>query len=72
VTTTLETRLRAREFVRLKPGDVLSLGVPIQTPVDVRVENSPKFKGRLTGRGDKAAVLVESSTGSDLFAAESA
>jgi flagellar motor switch protein FliM len=66
VTTTLDARLRAREFVGLKPGDVISLGVPAQTGVDVRVGNTVKFRGRLTARDDHALVLVESAIGNDL------
>jgi len=59
VTSTIETRLRAREFIRLAPGDVLSLGVPVETPLDVRVGNTVKFKGRLTASGGHAALRIE-------------
>ena len=70
VTTTLNTRLRAREFVRLGRGDLLSLGVPAETPVDVNVGDAVKFKGRLTAHGDHAAVVVESAIGNNRSRAE--
>jgi len=65
VTATLEAHLRARELVRLKRGDVISLGVPIQTPVTVWVGNRAKFKGRLVAPDVKVGVLIESSTDTD-------
>ena len=70
VTSTLDTRLRVREFVRLKPGDVLSLGVPTETAVDVRVGGNVKFRGRLTAHDDHAAVVIESSIGDEPAGAE--
>ena len=60
----LTARLRAR-LVKLKPGDVISLGVPIQTPVTVRIGNHAKFRGRLVAPDVNVGVLVESSTDSD-------
>jgi flagellar motor switch protein FliM len=67
VTTTLETRISARELVRLEAGDVLSLDVPAGTPVDVRVENLTKFKGRLAvTSGRRSAVIERSADGASL------
>jgi len=63
VTATLETKLKARELVQLNRGDVLSLGVPIQTPVTVRVESTPKFGGRLIAPDARVGVFLESSVG---------
>jgi flagellar motor switch protein FliM len=63
VTATLETTLKARELVELNQGDVLSLGVPIQTPVTVRVESTPKFGGRLIAPDARVGVFLESMTG---------
>jgi flagellar motor switch protein FliM len=65
VTTTLETRLRAREFVSLARGDVLSLGIPCHAPVDVRVADTPKFKGYLTAADRHVSLLIESRTDGD-------
>ena len=63
VTTTIDTTMRARDFVRLGPGDVLSLGIPVQTPVDVRVGKAVKFSGRLTTANGHAALRVERTMG---------
>jgi flagellar motor switch protein FliM len=72
VTASLETRLRARELVRLKPGDVISLGLPIQTPVTVRIANRAKFLGRLAAPDVNVEVLLESSTDTDQRVGEAA
>jgi flagellar motor switch protein FliM len=72
VTASLESRLRARELVQMKPGDVISLGVPIHTPVTVRVGNCAKFKGRLVAPDLNVQVSLESSTQHDHPAAEGA
>lgn len=72
VTASLETRLRARELVRLKPGDVISLGLPIQTPVTVRVANRAKFLGRLAAPDVNVEVLLESVTDIDQRVGEAA
>ena len=58
VTTTLEARLRARDLVRLQIGDVLSLDIPCEAPINVRVENHVKFTGRLAiVAGRRSAVI---------------
>ena len=59
MTTTLETRLRARDLVRLEAGDVLSLDIPAETPINVRVENHVKFTGRLALIGGRRSAVVE-------------
>jgi len=70
VTTSIETKLRARELVNLRLGDVLSLGVPVQSPVDVRVGNRLKFNGRLTASNGRTAVRVERMAEGDVSALE--
>jgi flagellar motor switch protein FliM len=72
VTTSIETRLRARELVNLRLGDVLSLGVPVQSPIDVCVGNRTKFKGRLTASNGHAALRVERLANADVSALENA
>jgi len=72
VSASLETRLRARDLVRLKCGDVISLGVPIQTPVIVRVGNRVKFTGRLVAPDLNVGVLLEATTDTDRSIAEPA
>ena len=59
VTALLESRLRAREVLRLKVGDVLSLGVSVKAPVKVRVANRIKYLGRLSLKEERAAVVLE-------------
>jgi len=72
VTTSLETRLRARELVELKLGDTLNLGVPVQRPVDVCVGNRAKFEGRLTTNDGHAALRLQRLTNGTASAAEAA
>ena len=59
VSTTLETRLKARDLVDLRPGDVLSLDIPIGAPVNVRVEDVLKFHARLTVCNGRRSAVVE-------------
>jgi flagellar motor switch protein FliM len=59
VTALLESRLRAREVLRLKAGDVLSLGVSVNAPVKVRVANRIKYLGRLSLKEERTAVVLE-------------
>jgi flagellar motor switch protein FliM len=46
-TAMLNVKLTARELLALAPGDVVSLGVPIYKPIELRVGGTLKFKGRL-------------------------
>jgi flagellar motor switch protein FliM len=64
--------LRARELVHLKLGDVISLGVPVQAPVDVCVGNRMKFKGRLTADNGQTAVRLERRADAEMSAMENA
>jgi flagellar motor switch protein FliM len=61
VTTDVQTRLTTRELIHLQPGHVLSLGVPAETEVNVRVGNIVKFRGRLATASGRAAVRVNRS-----------
>jgi flagellar motor switch protein FliM len=63
VTTMLETRLAARDLLALRPGDVLSLGHPAVSPVDIRVGQIKRFVGRLTTSDAGAAVRIEGVSG---------
>jgi flagellar motor switch protein FliM len=58
VTTDVQTRLTTRELIHLQPGHVLSLGVPAEAEVSVRVGNIIKFRGRLATASGRAAVRV--------------
>ena len=58
VTADVQTRCTTRELLNLPPGHVLSLGVPVETDVNVRVGNIVKFTGRLATASGRAAVRV--------------
>jgi flagellar motor switch protein FliM len=58
VTADIQTSLRTRELLQLEPGHVLSLGVPIDSAINVRVGEIVKFKGRLAASAGRAAVQV--------------
>jgi flagellar motor switch protein FliM len=59
VTAVLESNVTARELLALKTGDVVSLGVPVSKPIDVKVGGTLKFKGRLALDGERAGIRVE-------------
>ena len=58
LTTDLQTQLKTRDLLNLLPGQVLSLGVPIETAVSVRVADVVKFKGNLATSVGRAAVVI--------------
>jgi flagellar motor switch protein FliM len=62
VTANLDTTLPARELLVLAPGEVVSLGHLLRDPLEIRVQDSSKFTGRLIVREGQAAVRVEAST----------
>jgi flagellar motor switch protein FliM len=59
VSATLDTTLRTRELLALRPGDVLSLGRSLHSLLDIRVRGSLKYEGRLVAHGAAAAVQIE-------------
>jgi len=59
LTALLETRLRTSELVALQPGDVLSLGIRAEQPIDLRVGETRKFTGRLTKNAGRVAVRID-------------
>jgi flagellar motor switch protein FliM len=59
VTASLDATLRTRELLRLRPGDVLTLGCPVEQALDVRVRGTVKFRGRLTAAGARAGIRIE-------------
>ena len=50
VSANLDTTLPARELLVLAPGEVVSLGHLLRDPLEVRVQESSKFTGRLVVR----------------------
>ncbi|MGE3840657.1 MAG: flagellar motor switch protein FliM [Vicinamibacterales bacterium] len=59
----LESQLRARDLITLRPGDVLSLGCSVAQPVNVRVRGSSKFNGRLRASGQRATLRIDELNG---------
>jgi flagellar motor switch protein FliM len=59
VTADVSTTLRTRELLNLAPGQVLSLGVPLDAGVNIRVGDIVKFTGRLAMQAGRAAVQVQ-------------
>ena len=55
----LESFVTARELLALAPGDVVTLGVPIDRPIDLRVGGTLKFKGRLAIERGRAGVRLD-------------
>lgn len=58
LTALIETRCTTRELVELRTGDVLSLGLSVQRPLDLRVGKTLKFRGQPMVDGGRAAVRV--------------
>jgi flagellar motor switch protein FliM len=58
VSAVLETRCTTREVIELRSGDVLSLGVPANRPIDLRVGRTLKFRGLPMVQGGRASVQV--------------
>lgn len=59
LTAMLEARLRTSELVALQPGDVLSLGIRAEAPIEVRVGETRKFSGRLTKHAGRVGVRID-------------
>ncbi len=54
------SRIRLRDLLAIKAGDVIDLGVGCDSSASVVVSGSPKFKGCITSQGNRMAVLIES------------
>jgi flagellar motor switch protein FliM len=63
VSADIETKLKTRELISLREGQILSLGVPAETNVNIRVGHLVKFKGRLAATNGRGAVLVTRKAG---------
>jgi flagellar motor switch protein FliM len=58
LTAVLESRCTTRELLELESGDVLSLGISAQRPLDLRVGRTLKFRGGPMVDDGRAAVRV--------------
>ena len=54
----LETRLAGRDVLALELGDLVSLGIALTDPIDVRVGGVKKLRGRLAARDARAELHV--------------
>jgi flagellar motor switch protein FliM len=63
VAAALDTSLQVRELLRLRPGEVLSLGRPLREAVDVRVRGATKLRGRLVTTAGRVGVRLEAAEG---------
>ena len=52
-------RLTLRDLLSLEPGQVLDLGVPIDSPVTAVLNGKPHFQGKLQVAGSKLALRVK-------------
>ena len=59
LTAMLEARLRTGELVALRQGDILSLGIRADAPIEVRVGDTRKFTGRLTRHAGRVGIRIE-------------
>ena len=59
VIAVIESRLATRELLALAPGDVISVGVSAHQPIDLRVDGTVKFQGRLTVDEGRLGIRVE-------------
>jgi flagellar motor switch protein FliM len=59
VTAVLESRLATRDLLALVPGDVVTLDVRANRPIEVCVEGTSKFWGRLTAEDGHVAVSID-------------
>ena len=59
VIAAIETQVMAGELMKLRPGDVLGLGHPIEQPVEIRTQGRPKFLGRPCAGAKGAGMEIE-------------
>jgi len=59
ITGLLESSFLAGDLLQLQPGDVIALGRDISEPIDLKVNGSSKFAGRLTRLPHSSGVVVE-------------
>ncbi len=59
VTALLDSRCRAGDIAALAVGDVLALDVPAETPIDLRVGETLKFRARLAELAGRVRARIE-------------
>jgi flagellar motor switch protein FliM len=63
VAAVLRTTLTGRELLELRPGDVVSLGLPVQRPLSVRIGQMDQFEGVPVRTGGSTGVALTAVTG---------
>jgi len=56
------SRIRLSDFLRLKPGDVIDLGMSVDEPLDVVIGGKRKFKCELASLGRRTTAVIVSPT----------
>jgi flagellar motor switch protein FliM len=64
VAAVLCTTLSGRELLELRPGDVVSLGLPVQRPLTVRIGQMDQFEGVPVRTGGSTGVALTAAIGS--------
>jgi flagellar motor switch protein FliM len=59
ISPVIETRLTGREVLALEPGDVVSLGHPVDEPIELRVGGLCKFVGRMVATDRRVLAQVD-------------
>jgi flagellar motor switch protein FliM len=59
VTAALDSTLPARDLLKIRPGDVLSLGRSVRDPLELRVRGATKFEGRLVSVDGRAGLRLD-------------
>jgi len=72
VSAVLPSRLRTEELLRLAPGDLISLGVPAASAVELHFERQPKFRGHVASNGQQIAFTTTSRIDDDSAVGEAA
>ena len=63
VAAVLRTTLSGRELLELRPGDVVSLGLPVQRPLTVRIGQMDQFEGVPVRTGGSTGVALTAALG---------
>ena len=63
VAAVLRTTLSGRELLELRPGDVVSLGLPVQRPLTVRIGQMDQFEGVPVRTGGGTGVALTATLG---------
>ncbi len=64
VSASLTTTMSTRDLLRLRPGDVISLGLPLHHPISVKVGALEQFEGRPVRIGHHAGIFIETTPAS--------